>query len=945
MNRQQGRKAILWLFAVVLMCTSIFNGTLVYGQKAELQLTGSNQVGNPLELISTEILGEGVVTGKYKKVIGSNTSTVHITSVDLNNPYTEIVPLYGKEGKITPRQNVKALADQKEDVVAAINADFFHMTKIGTPFGIVLDQGELVSSMGRLEGWNSLGITNDRRAIIDHFGFSGQIKAPSAETFPIFGVNKEPYNSTQGNSHENRLHLFTPAWGTKIPTSFDYLNEYVILSFKDNMVIRIEENAWARTFLYDEQILWGHGQAATFLKEKFKVGDPIEVGMQTGKEAFDLYTAVGGHALLVNSGQVRPTIYPKITGEHARSAVGISQDGKTVYLVAVEKHDKSKGMTLENLARLMIEIGAYKAANLDGGGSTTVVGRKLGDFETSLLNIPQNGTMRAIPTGIGVVNTAPTGDLAGLQISGDYYVFKGDSLTFSAKGYDEHYHPYKLDDSLLEWTAPEDLGSFEGSTFFAGKRGQTEVAAHLQGVRATKPVHVLGGEDIRDLEITPKSLDVIEGQSKSIEIAAIVNQGTRYELKKENIDQIEVTPSELGIIEGLTFTGLQEGEGTVTIHIDGLQRSIPVRVGSVEHPWPVIDTLTNLHYTGHPTSLSTKGNFRLSQGDEPVQHGKHSASLAYNFEGASAGDVRIAYGQLGSGGISLPAKPIGLGVWIYGDNSNHWARALVTGADGKDHYVDLAKEVDWTGWKYTQGQFPSVLKYPATLKSLYLVNAAEGSTSRPAVGTVYFDGITLLYPYGTVDLPQFDQIPVQSPVDSGNGAENNPFKDLENHWSKPYVLPLTSQGIIKGMSADQFMPEGKITRAQLATLLDRMFAWGLDESKPNPYQEALPDYAERSIRAAHQHEVMQAFNDGTFRANEPVTRAQLALYLHRVLQTNLEGTITYKDQQAIPDWAQEPVKQMALLGILEGNDKNQFLPNQHVTRAQVATVLYRLSHQ
>lgn len=942
--KRLGSRLAIFLCTILLFTQSVFSGTSVYAQLETiptLTLTGPNLVGQPLELISTEVLGEGVVTGTYRKVIDGQASIVHITQVDLTNPYTEIVALYGKDGKLTPRQNVRAMASQKEDVVAAVNADFFHLNKLGAPFGIVLDDGELISSMGHLEGWQSLGITQDRQAIIGHFRFSGQVKAPSGETFPLFGVNKEPYLSSQGNSHENKLHLYTPAWGSQTPVGFDHLNQYVRLHIQNNVVTRIEENGGPRTFLHNEQILWGHGEAARFLKEKFKVGDPVEITMHTGGEPFNLKTAVGGHALLVENGQVRSTIYPNIPGEHARSAVGINQDGSKVYFVTVEQHEQSRGITLENLARLLVEIGAYKAVNLDGGGSSTLVGRRLGEFELSVLNRTKSGSLRAVPTAIGVVNTAPRGSLAGMIIEGENHVFRGESLTFSVKGYDQHFHPYPLANTDVTWHVPQEFGRFEGATFYAEKRGYTQVTAEHEGVRATKGITILGGQDIHQLEIQPKGLNLLVGANQSLELIAHLNTGAKLSLTEKNIDRISVTPSDLGQVEGLTFTGLREGEGTLTIQIDEFVASIPVRVGHVAQPWPVLDWLTDLYHTGHPSLLSNHGHFRLSQDDEPVHEGKRSLRLAYNFAPAPANEVRIAYGQLGKNGISLPGNPVGLGLWIYGDNSKHWARALVVGADGKQHYVDLAKEIDWTGWQYVQGAFPGNLKYPATLKSLYLVNPVEGTANRPAQGVIYFDNLSLLYPYGTTNLPK----PPAGPPAPGETGQANPFKDLAGHWALAYVLPLYEQGIIKGMAPDRFMPDGKITRAQLATLLDRMLNFGLDDSLPNPFKDNLPDYARRSILALQQHGVMQAFSDGTFRPNEPVTRAQLALYLHRALQTSLEGEVSYRDEREIPEWAREAVKQMTLLGILEGDDQGRFLPNQHVTRAQVAAVLYRLSGQ
>ncbi len=65
-----------------------------------------------------------------------------------------------------------------------------------------------------------------------------------------------------------------------------------------------------------------------------------------------------------------------VNARHARSAIGISHDGTKVIFMTVEAASRSArryGMALSDLARLMIERGAWSAMNFDGGGSATMV--------------------------------------------------------------------------------------------------------------------------------------------------------------------------------------------------------------------------------------------------------------------------------------------------------------------------------------------------------------------------------------------------------------------------------------------------------------------------------------------------------------------------------------------------------------------------------------------
>lgn len=97
-------------------------------------------------------------------------------------------------------------------------------------------------------------------------------------------------------------------------------------------------------------------------------------------EPFYPREAVGGRPLLVRDSlivaDVDTTGQPGFaTGRHPRTAAGVARNGKRLILVVVDGRQKpySDGMTLRELANLMLALGARDALNLDGGGSTTMV--------------------------------------------------------------------------------------------------------------------------------------------------------------------------------------------------------------------------------------------------------------------------------------------------------------------------------------------------------------------------------------------------------------------------------------------------------------------------------------------------------------------------------------------------------------------------------------------
>ncbi len=87
------------------------------------------------------------------------------------------------------------------------------------------------------------------------------------------------------------------------------------------------------------------------------------------------FNAISGETLLLSGGNLLPDLDNTVT--QPRSAIGYSRNGRYLYLVVVDGRQPfySEGMTLQELAHLMLSLGAEYAMNLDGGGSSTLVVR------------------------------------------------------------------------------------------------------------------------------------------------------------------------------------------------------------------------------------------------------------------------------------------------------------------------------------------------------------------------------------------------------------------------------------------------------------------------------------------------------------------------------------------------------------------------------------------
>ena len=81
-----------------------------------------------------------------------------------------------------------------------------------------------------------------------------------------------------------------------------------------------------------------------------------------------------------------------------RTAVGITDAGKLLFVTVDGRSRRNTGMTLQELARLMISLGSLDAMNLDGGGSATmVVGGRI-------MNDPSDGRERPVASALIVLH-------------------------------------------------------------------------------------------------------------------------------------------------------------------------------------------------------------------------------------------------------------------------------------------------------------------------------------------------------------------------------------------------------------------------------------------------------------------------------------------------------------------------------------------------------------
>ncbi|ETT32808.1 arabinogalactan endo-1,4-beta-galactosidase [Paenibacillus sp. FSL R5-192] len=184
-----------------------------------------------------------------------------------------------------------------------------------------------------------------------------------------------------------------------------------------------------------------------------------------------------------------------------------------------------------------------------------------------------------------------------------------------------------------------------------------------------------------------------------------------------------------------------------------------------------------------------------------------------------------------------------------------------------------------------------------------------------------------------------------------------PLNDLQNHiWALQEVQNLYGKGIITGMSATRFAPQGELTRAQFLQMIIKGIG---DTHQPDPSISVPTDVKEgqwyaNSVRLGIEMNIIQGRADGSFGANERISREDMAVMLNRALKvvqhdqdaTNaVQGNMMFVDNTEISAYAKEAVASMQQLGLLNGMPDGTFAPKETANRAQGAVAVARMMEQ
>ncbi len=872
-------------------------------------------------------------------------------------------------------------------VLAGTNGDYFVLSS-GQPVGIVISNGRLITSD---DGNPALGFFEDGSAF---FG-TPQLQLGltiRGSAYRLSGINR--------SIRKNGFFLYSSDYGSMVSTAKDTLNLILIpmgesvLSVGTELRFRVESAFTGQggfKIPQDRFVLSLTTDSEEWrikTMESLSAGEEVSVSISSDDPRWnDCVFATGSLYRLISGGMIAEELDRADKSRAPRTAVGIRNDGSILlYTIDGRQNPYSAGVTLNELAQRLQQLGCIEAGALDGGGSTVIYAQSAGEENATIRNSPSNGEEREVSTFLMLVSE---GDGSGigrtLSLRSDTTVLLcGSQLQVHVGICDEK--GASVTPGGINWSTTDgtitDAGLYSAPDYAC----RSVVSASSSGLQGSMNIDIVRNPDsIRILaqdsheELT--RLELKRGETADLTAAATWGL---MSIQAEDEQFIWTCTGNAGSIDGSgRFTASSNGgNGTVTVSAGDTSMTIGVFVKTAFTCIQDYEQIAGASYDGVNLSAeNTLSRVRFGRGSLRMDYDLSSGEVTYPLQWNRQEKAQYLY------------------LWVYGDGSGNRLSAVI---GSRTEFLAL---LDDQGWKLLQidtgyggidaltiqGQgsgtiwIDQVLVSNADTPDLEPPEIALHTNGTQITARIYdqadgtldggtieltVDGGRIPFTYDAVsgtlktvisDDGLLHRITVTAKDSSGNlnsasvmlqGMTENPFQDMTGHWAAEYAGYLYGRGIFAGRDTPeglQFDPNTPVTRAEFAVLLSR---WqGLNGSKSEGVEFAdadqIPDWALDSVYAVSEKGLIQGEQEGStlwFRPLEPLTRAQAAAILGRTLEGGrLYADLIFRDAETIPDWSAPYVSLLCAMGVLNGFEDETFRPDGTLTRAQAAKLLTMMS--
>lgn len=898
-------------------------------------------------------VGEGI---SYTRSEGRNSAGNQQANILTYQPNTGVTPimvyadeqLYGSQATITNAVNY--LESQGMKVIGGTNADFFVMSS-GIPIGLVIDEGELISS----DAWQyAVGFKADGTAVMGR---------------PTMGMTVSGTSGTVSVSYFNKTRTTAGAYlldrNYDDATNFSANGTYIVLERVDDTPVTVNGSVKLKVVskgtgnssfaIADNQMVLTKSDGANVPTwTDFAVGEEVTLTVTANDSNWaDVDYAVGGKLLIDNS-TVTTTGIDGASSTRARSAIGVKSDGTVVLYEIDGNQSSSAGLTAEQLGQELLELGCVRAICLDGGGSSAMALRQPGEDTASLISSPSDGSQRACANYIFFINNvASDGVTAHAVLTPSYrYVMPGASTPFTVTGADASYGPASAP-SDLTYTVSNELGTVQGETFTAGTTTGTATITGSNGVVSGSMAVCITG-DIQSIGLqsggeTLSSISLEPGESIDVD-------GIAYHLGQQ-MGSADASFSwsvsgDVGTVDanGVLTAGDRMASGTLTCSYGATSQSITVNVGMGDPQ----NAETVAGFEDGTGGLTATSGVTLSRVTDYTEVARGTGSLRAAFDGSSVITATISVPRTDVSNMGY------LTLWARGEGTQGTLTAVFTDAEGSELTAPLSAATT-DSWKQLTAAVPDGA---VSFTGLRFDRSAAGA----ADSALYLDQIVVSANHAVTntDAPKVTLNSTSLTVNANAAATITGTATMEsgeyparasNIVVKVDGEPVSGAASMSGSTLT--VTTGALAEGTHCVTIDvsddagnrtRVTATVTAGSAGNVFADTASHWARGYASLLYANGIMQgeAGSNGQtyFNPDRNLTRQEFAVTIARLLGLDTSDTsaTSFADDGSIASWARGAVRAVSEAGIMQGSSSGgqlYFSPRAEMTRAEVMTVIGR----
>ncbi|MEM9215895.1 MAG: DUF1565 domain-containing protein [Cyanobacteria bacterium P01_F01_bin.150] len=192
---------------------------------------------------------------------------------------------------------------------------------------------------------------------------------------------------------------------------------------------------------------------------------------------------------------------------------------------------------------------------------------------------------------------------------------------------------------------------------------------------------------------------------------------------------------------------------------------------------------------------------------------------------------------------------------------------------------------------------------------------------------------------------QMEESDIEGAVDFVARVVATGFPDTQGHWAEDYIAALAEQEIIGGFPDGTYRPNDPVTRAQFAAIITKAFAPPAERRAIRFGDVSRNFWGHGAIQTAYQGGFVAGYPGNIFRPEQQIPRVQALVALANGLKFsggNAGALSTYGDGNQVPNWAVSSVAAATEQGLVVNYPVvGRLNPNVNASRADIAAFVYQ----